>query len=62
MTVARARRYPQPAPVADVLGAARCDHGEIVGKCPLCRRLAAKQTDDAASAADPGAHSDDTSQ
>lgn len=40
MTTARARRYPQPPPVAELLAAERCDHGEITGRCALCRRAA----------------------
>lgn len=44
MTVARAARYPQPPPLADVLAADRCDHGAVTGRCPLCR-LAADHAD-----------------
>jgi len=45
MSVARARRYPQPPPAGNVLGAERCDHGEITGRCALCR-VAAQHADD----------------
>lgn len=34
---ARARRYPQPQPAAEVLTGVRCGHGELEGRCPLCR-------------------------
>jgi len=37
MTTARARRYPQPPPAETVLHGTRCDHGELDGRCPLCR-------------------------
>jgi hypothetical protein len=47
VTVARARHYPDPLPAATVLAAARCDHGELIGRCPLCR-LAAEPGDDQA--------------
>jgi hypothetical protein len=45
VTVARARRYPIPPPVAEVLAAERCDHGAVAGRCPLCR-VAAEHADD----------------
>lgn len=45
MTVARARRYPTPPPVAEVLGAERCDHGAVTGRCPLCRVAAEHAAD-----------------
>jgi hypothetical protein len=43
MTVARARHYPTPPPVAAVLAAERCTHGEITGRCALCRAAAARE-------------------
>lgn len=38
MSVARARHYPAPPPVATVLHGDRCGHGELGARCPLCRR------------------------
>jgi hypothetical protein len=49
MPVARASRYPQPPAVTDVLTAERCDHGEITGRCALCR-LATESSRDPATA------------
>jgi hypothetical protein len=40
MTVRRARHYPTPTPAAELLAAERCDHGEIIGRCPFCRATA----------------------
>ena len=47
MTTARARRYPQPPLVAELLAAERCDHGEITGRCALCRMAAEPSGDQA---------------
>ena len=47
MTTARARRYPQPPPVTDVLGGSRCEHGAAEGRCPLCPKVAEPDTDQA---------------
>jgi hypothetical protein len=33
----RGRRYPQPPLAAEVLAGARCEHGALEGRCPLCR-------------------------
>jgi len=44
MTTARARHYPQPPSAEIVMGGDRCDHGELDGRCALCR-LAAKPDD-----------------
>jgi hypothetical protein len=38
--IARASHYPQPPPAATVLAGDRCEHGELDGRCPLCRRAA----------------------
>lgn len=35
--IARARRYPQPPPASAILAGARCEHGELVGRCAPCR-------------------------
>jgi hypothetical protein len=40
MTTARARHYSQPLTFAELQAAERCDHGEIAGRCALCRRTA----------------------
>lgn len=40
MSIARARHYPQPPPASTVLAGDRCGHGELIGRCPLCRRAA----------------------
>jgi len=45
MPVRRARRYPQPPPAHQVLDGVRCTHGELPGRCALCR-LAGKPPDD----------------
>jgi hypothetical protein len=45
MSIARARRYPQPLPAAIVLAGDRCAHGELKGRCALCR-VAAEPNDD----------------
>jgi hypothetical protein len=38
MTIARSRRrHPQPPTSAEVLTGVRCGHGELEGRCPLCR-------------------------
>ncbi len=47
MSVARAKHYPQPPPAAEVLAGVRCEHGELEGRCALCR-LAAEPPDDQA--------------
>jgi len=33
----RGRRYPQPPSAAEVLAGARCGHGALEDRCPLCR-------------------------
>lgn len=33
----RGRRYPQPPSAAEVLAGARCEHGALEDRCPLCR-------------------------
>jgi hypothetical protein len=33
----RGRRYPQPPSAAEVLAGARCEHGALDDRCPLCR-------------------------
>jgi hypothetical protein len=48
MTTARARHYPQPPPAAELLAAERCGHGEITGRCALCRSTDAPPGDQAA--------------
>ncbi len=45
MTVRRARHYPTPTPAAELLAAERCDHGEIIGRCALCRVAAEPPAD-----------------
>jgi hypothetical protein len=45
MTVRRARHYPTPTPAAELLAAERCDHGEIIGRCALCRVAAEAAAD-----------------
>lgn len=45
MTTVRARRYPQPPSAATVLDGDRCDHGELDGRCALCRVVAAQRAD-----------------
>jgi hypothetical protein len=40
MRVARANRYPQPRPAAEVLAethAELCEHDGLPGRCPACR-------------------------
>jgi hypothetical protein len=49
MTTARARHYPQPPPVAEVLGGSRCEHGAAEGRCPLCPKVAEPDADQAPS-------------
>ena len=52
MTTARACHYPTPPPVGELLAAERCDHGEITGRCALCRTTAAPPGDQAAPSGD----------
>jgi hypothetical protein len=33
----RGRRHPQPPAAAEVLAGARCEHGALEDRCPLCR-------------------------
>ena len=44
--IARAKHYPQPPPADQVLRGARCEHGELVGRCAPCRSQGVEPPDD----------------